>query len=247
MTQRSFNRKNDALRPISLEPGVNRYAEGSCLVSFGYTKIICTASVEDRVPPFLRGRGKGWVTAEYSMLPRATDVRTKRERDKTSSRSVEIQRLIGRSLRMTVNMNAIGERTITLDCDVLQADGGTRTAAITGAYVALAMAIRSLQKRGIFSREPKKEPLIETVGAVSVGVHNERALLDLDFKEDSSCCVDMNLVMTGEGKFVELQGTAEGKAFDGEALQEMLSLGKKGIQEINELQQRAIDKSLKMI
>ena len=243
MNPRSFNRKNDALRPITLEPGVNKYAEGSCLANFGYTKIMCTASIEDKVPPFLRGKRRGWVTAEYAMLPRATDIRTKRERDKMSARSAEIQRLIGRSLRTTVNMNSIGERTIILDCDVMQADGGTRTASVTGAYIALAMAIRNFQKRGIFS----KDPLTGGVAAVSVGIREGQALLDLDFEEDSSCCVDMNLVMTGEGKFVEMQGTAEKQAFSEEELQSMITLGKKGIQEIQELQKKSVEKFLRMI
>lgn len=231
------------MRPVTLEVGVNMYAEGSCLVSFGNTRVICTATVEKTVPPFLKGTGKGWITAEYSMLPRATDSRVRRERDKASGRTAEIQRLIGRSLRPTVDFKLLGERTIILDCDVIQADGGTRTASITGAYVAMAIAIRKLQAAGEIPGQ--NDPLKDSVAAVSVGMSENAHLLDLDFKEDSACGVDMNIVMTGSGKFVEVQGTAEAEPFNDGDLHSLTQLGRKGILQLTKLQHAAIERALK--
>src|SRR3990167_579811 len=219
---RSFDRKPDELRPVTLEVGVNMHAEGSCLVSYGFTRVLCTATVEKTVPPFLKNSGKGGVTAEYSMLPRATDTRMRRERDKPAGRTAEIQRLIGRSLRPAVDYKLLGERTIILYCDVLQADGGTRTASITGAYVALAIAIRKLQASGDIPGQV--DPLKDSVAAVSVGVNRGVRLLDLDFREASACDVDMNIVMTGTGKFVEVQGTAEAEPFNDSDLHSMTQL-----------------------
>ncbi|TWR13583.1 ribonuclease PH, partial [Xanthomonas vasicola] len=208
---RPSGRTADQLRPVRIERAFTRHAEGSVLVSFGDTRVLCTASVENRVPNFLRGKGEGWVTAEYGMLPRSTHTRSDREaaRGKQGGRTLEIQRLIGRALRACVDRNALGERTITLDCDVLQADGGTRTAAITGAYVALADAVNLLLKRG----DIKKHPLIGAVAAVSMGIYRGEPVLDLDYPEDSDCDTDMNVVMNDGGGFIELQGTAEGHAF----------------------------------
>jgi len=240
---RSFNRQLNELRPITLEVGVNRYAEGSCLASFGHTKVLCTATVERNVPPFLKGKGQGWLTAEYSLLPRSTDVRVKRERDKVGGRTAEIQRLIGRGLRAAINFRLTGEQTIILDCDVLQADGGTRTASITGAYVALAIAIGRLRKSG----ELQADPLIDAVAAVSVGICNGQHVLDLDYKEDSTSEVDMNIVMTGDGKFVEVQGTAESKAFSSEDLTKLTDLASKGITKLLDFQRTAIQQGLKMV
>ena len=213
-------------------------AEGSALIEVGNTKVICTASVEDRVPPFLRNQGKGWVTAEYSMLPRATSTRTQRESGTrgVSGRTQEIQRLIGRSLRAVVEMQALGERTITLDCDVIQADGGTRTASITGAYVALLLACQKLLKDGVL----KRNPIVQEVAAVSVGIVENTPLLDLCYVEDSSAEVDMNIVCTGTGKFIEVQGTAEKQAFSREQMNEMMLLAEKGIQQLMMFQRYAI-------
>ncbi len=226
------------LRTVTLETGVTRYAEGSCLASFGHTRVLVTASLEEGVPPFLRGRGQGWVTAEYGMLPRATHTRSDREaaRGKQGGRTLEIQRLIGRSLRACVDRGALGERTITLDCDVLQADGGTRTAAITGAYVALVDAVRWLQQR----REIAKDPVFGAVAAVSVGVYRGVPVLDLDYAEDSDCDTDMNVVMNDGGGFIELQGTAEGHAFRREELDDLLTLAGKGIGELLAAQRLAL-------
>lgn len=207
--QRSFERSPADLRPVTFEVAVNRYAEGSCLVSFGYTKVLCTASVEKGVPPFMKGKGEGWVTAEYSMLPRSTHTRSKRERDKVGGRTQEIQRLIGRALRTAVDFKKLGEQTIMLDCDVIQADGGTRTASICGAYVALALAIGKMRKDGLVAADP----LVNAVSAISVGMKDGVHLIDLDYVEDSGCDVDMNIVLTGEGGLVEVQGTAEKKLF----------------------------------
>lgn len=213
-------------------------AEGSAFIEVGNTKVICTASVEDRVPPFLRNQGKGWVTAEYSMLPRATNTRTQREVGTrgVSGRTQEIQRLIGRSLRAVVDMSALGERTITLDCDVIQADGGTRTASITGAYVALLLACQKLQKDSVI----KRSPIIQEVAAVSVGIVEGTALLDLCYVEDSGAEVDMNIVCTGAGKFIEIQGTAEKQAFSRDQMNEMLALAEKGIQQLMMFQRYAV-------
>ncbi|WP_349811708.1 ribonuclease PH [Xanthomonas dyei] len=235
---RPSGRMADQLRPVRIERSFTRHAEGSVLVSFGDTRVLCTASVENRVPNFLRGKGEGWVTAEYGMLPRSTHTRSDREaaRGKQGGRTLEIQRLIGRALRACVDRNALGERTITLDCDVLQADGGTRTAAITGAYVALADAMNLLLKRG----DIKKHPLIGAVAAVSVGIYRGEPVLDLDYPEDSDCDTDMNVVMNDGGGFIELQGTAEGHAFRRDELNALLALAEKGMGELFALQRAAL-------
>ncbi|WP_338334250.1 ribonuclease PH [Xanthomonas euvesicatoria] len=235
---RPSGRTADQLRPVRIERAFTRHAEGSVLVSFGDTRVLCTASVENRVPGFLRGKGEGWVTAEYGMLPRSTHTRSDREaaRGKQGGRTLEIQRLIGRALRACVDRNALGERTITLDCDVLQADGGTRTAAITGAYVALADAVNLLIKRG----DIKTHPLIGAVAAVSVGIYRGEPVLDLDYPEDSDCDTDMNVVMNDGGGFIELQGTAEGHAFRRDELNALLALAEKGMGELFALQRAAL-------
>ncbi len=235
---RPSGRKADELRNIRLQRRFTRHAEGSVLACFGDTQVLCTASVEERVPAFLRGKGEGWVTAEYGMLPRATTTRTTREAasGKQGGRTLEIQRLIGRALRAVVDRRALGERTITLDCDVLQADGGTRTAAITGAYVALVDALRELRGRNVLANDP----IHGAVAAVSVGVYRGVAVLDLDYPEDSSCDTDMNVVMNDGGGFIELQGTAEGHAFRRDELDALLALAAKGIAELIELQRRAL-------
>ncbi len=231
-------RQADQLRTVSIERGFTRHAEGSVLVSFGDTRVLCTASIENRVPAFLRGKGEGWVTAEYGMLPRSTHTRSDREaaRGKQGGRTLEIQRLIGRTLRACIDRNALGERTITLDCDVLQADGGTRTAAITGAYVALVDAVNTLLKRG----EIKRNPIFGAVAAISVGVYKGMPVLDLDYAEDSDCDTDMNVVMNDGGGFIELQGTAEGHAFRRDELDALLALAEKGIGELLAAQQQAL-------
>jgi ribonuclease PH len=232
------NRPADALRPIRFTRGFTRHAEGSVLVEFGQTRVLCTASVEEKVPPFLKGKGSGWVTAEYGMLPRATHTRGRREaaEGKQSGRTQEIQRLVGRSLRAVTDLAALGERQVTLDCDVLQADGGTRCASITGALVALADAIRFLKDRGLVAGEP----LRDHVAAVSVGLVAGEARLDLDYEEDSGGDTDMNVVMTGSGGFVEIQGTAEGEPFTREQMDRLLALAAKGIGELVEAQRRAL-------
>jgi ribonuclease PH len=231
---RNDGRQSDALRPVTITTNVNKYAEGSALISMGDTRVLCTASVEERVPPFLRDTGTGWVTAEYSMLPRATATRSVREaaRGRLGGRTQEIQRLIGRSLRSVVELPRLGERTIYLDCDVLQADGGTRTAAITGAYVALYLAIQQLLRDQV--------PLKDFVAAVSVGMIDGTPYLDLDYHEDSSSEVDMNIVMTGSGQLVEVQGTAEGEPFSQDHLLQMLTLARQGIARLVEFQQAAL-------
>jgi len=237
---RPDGRMPDQLRPVSITRGYTRHAEGSVLVAFGGTRVLCTASVENRVPGFLRGKGEGWVTAEYGMLPRATHTRSDREaaRGKQGGRTLEIQRLIGRALRACVDRNALGERTITLDCDVLQADGGTRTAAITGAYVALIDAVRWLQAR----KEISKDPIHGAVAAVSVGVYRGLPVLDLDYAEDSTCDTDMNVVMNDGGGFIELQGTAEGHAFRRDEMDALLVLAEKGISELLAAQREALER-----
>ena len=237
-TQRPSGRAPDALRPISIERGFTRHAEGSVLVSFGDTRVLCTATVENRVPGFLRGKGEGWITAEYGMLPRATHSRSDREavRGKQGGRTLEIQRLIGRSLRACVDRGALGERTVTLDCDVLQADGGTRTAAITGAYVALVDAMRVLKQRG----DIKRDPIHGAIAAISVGIFRGLPVLDLDYAEDVDCDTDMNVVMNDGGGFIEVQGTAEGHAFRREELDVLLGLADKGISELIALQRQAL-------
>ncbi|MCR6662986.1 MAG: ribonuclease PH [Luteimonas sp.] len=235
---RPSGRAPDQLRDVRIERGFTRHAEGSVLVSFGETRVLCTASIENKVPGFLRGKGEGWVTAEYGMLPRATHTRSDREasRGKQGGRTLEIQRLIGRTLRACVDRGALGERTITLDCDVLQADGGTRTAAITGAYVALVDAVRVLQSRG----ELKRDPVFGAVAAVSVGVYRGVPVLDLDYAEDSDCDTDMNIVMNDGGGFIELQGTAEGHAFRRDELDALLGLAESGIAILFDKQREAL-------
>ncbi|MDO5686229.1 MAG: ribonuclease PH [Neisseria sp.] len=232
------DRAPDALRIIRITPDYLPTAEGSALVEFGHTKVICTASVDEHVPPFLRGKGQGWVTAEYGMLPRSTGSRMKREAaaGKQGGRTVEIQRLIGRSLRAAVDLELLGERQIILDCDVIQADGGTRTAAITGAFVALSLAIRGLRQAGSL----ESNPLLTQVAAVSVGVVQGVPLLDLNYAEDSGCDSDLNLVMSSDGKIIEIQGTAEGARFDHHELVQLLALGEKGIRELFVYQQAAL-------
>ncbi|MBV9890805.1 MAG: ribonuclease PH [Rhizobacter sp.] len=236
--QRSRGRAHDALRPVSIVRGFTRHAEGSVLVSFGDTRVLCTASVDEKVPPHKRGSGEGWVTAEYGMLPRSTHTRSDREaaRGKQSGRTQEIQRLIGRSLRCVFDLGTLGERTIALDCDVLQADGGTRTAAITGAFVAAHDAVSWLLAQGRIERSP----IHDFVAAVSVGIVNGTPLLDLEYVEDSACDTDMNVVMTGAGGFVELQGTAEGATFSRVEMDALLALAAKGIGELVLAQRAAL-------
>ncbi len=232
-------RQTDELRPISFQRNFTRYAEGSVLVSCGETKVLCNASVEERVPPFMRGEGRGWVTAEYSMLPRATHSRSIREaaKGKVSGRTQEIQRLIGRSLRAVTDLEAMGEISVQIDCDVLQADGGTRTASITGAYVALYDAFSGLVEKGVL----KKMPLKDSVAAISVGIVKQQPLLDLNYGEDSKADVDMNFVITGNGRFVEVQGTAEEEPFSQEELDSMRDLALKGCSDLTLMQNQALD------
>jgi ribonuclease PH len=239
---RPSGRAPDQLRKISLEPGFSRHAEGSCLVKFGDTHVLCTASVDEKVPPWMRNTQRGWVTAEYGMLPRSTHTRTDREaaRGKQSGRTQEIQRLIGRSLRAVVSLPAMGERQINIDCDVLQADGGTRTASITGAYVAACDAVQGLIAAGKLAESPIKD----AVAAISVGIVQGFPLLDLEYTEDSACDTDMNVVMTGAGHFVEVQGTAEGAAFTRVEMDALLALADKGIRELIGLQQQALHQPL---
>lgn len=235
---RTDGRAPDELRPVCITPGYLPYAEGSVLIEMGNTRVVCAASLEDRVPPFLRNSGQGWLTAEYAMLPRATQTRTAREigRGGASGRTHEIQRLIGRSLRAIADMKVLGERTITIDCDVLQADGGTRTAAITGSYVALALASNHLIKAGKITRSLTTDE----VAAVSVGIVDNTPLLDLKYDEDSRAEVDMNVVCTGDGRFIELQGTAEREPFSRVQMDEMVALGTRGIEELVAIQRRII-------
>jgi ribonuclease PH len=237
---RSFGRSNDALRNITFDLDYTRYAEGSVLCSFGHTKVLCNASVEDSVPSFLFGKKKGWVTAEYSLLPRATHTRTRREasQGKQGGRTLEIQRLIGRSLRGVVDLKKLGERTVHVDCDVLQADGGTRTASITGGYVALALAFNKMMKQGILH----EDPLVDRIAAVSAGIVGGTPMLDLDYPEDSNAEVDLNLVMTGTGNIVEIQGTGEERAYSLAELNKMIELASAGISTIFELQQQALER-----
>lgn len=238
MSVRATGRSHDELRPFSIEIGINRYAEGSCLVRAGQTQVLCLATVESRVPSFLYGRGEGWVTAEYAMLPRATAERTSRERagSRPAGRTYEIQRMIGRALRAVVDRKQIGERTITVDCDVLQADGGTRCASITGGFVALALAIDGLGgERGFRGR-----PLLDTVAAVSCGIVAGEALLDLAYEEDSAAEVDFNVVRTGGKRYVELQGTAEQSPFARRRLDELLDLADRGLDRLDEIQREAL-------
>jgi ribonuclease PH len=240
--QRSRGRAPDALRPLRITRGFTRHAEGSVLIEFGDTRVLCTASVEERVPPHKKGSGEGWVTAEYGMLPRATHTRSDREaaRGKQSGRTQEIQRLIGRSLRAVFDLRALGERTITLDCDVLQADGGTRTAAITGAYVAAHDAVSVLLAEGRIAASP----ILGPVAAVSVGIVDGTPLLDLEYVEDAACDTDMNVVMTGTGGFVEVQGTAEGVPFSRAEMDALLELAAQGIAQLVQAQQAALAQPL---
>jgi ribonuclease PH len=235
---RPDGRRARELRSVEITPNYLRHAEGSALIACGATRVLCAASVQDSVPPFLRNSGRGWVTAEYGMLPRSTHTRSDREaaRGKIGGRTQEIQRLIGRSLRAVVDMTALGERTIVIDCDVIEADGGTRTASITGAYVALALAVQRLQRAGVLTTSP----LLDHVAAVSVGIVDKRLCLDLAYEEDSKAEVDMNVVMTGKGKFIEVQGTAEGKPFTATQLEAMTALATEGIATLVGLQKRVL-------
>ncbi|GAB3024946.1 MULTISPECIES: ribonuclease PH [Oleiagrimonas] len=237
-THRPSGRQPDQLRQVEIQRHYTKHAEGSVLVAFGDTRVLCTASIEERVPAWLRGKGEGWITAEYGMLPRSTGSRMAREaaRGKQSGRTQEIQRLIGRSLRACVNRQALGERVVTLDCDVLQADGGTRTAAITGAYVALVDAVNVLMKR----EKLKRNPIVGAVAAVSVGIYQGSPVLDLDYAEDSSCDTDMNVVMNDGGGFIEVQGTAEGHAFRRDEMDALLGLAEKGVGELVAAQRAAL-------
>src|SRR5579859_2523813 len=235
---RPSQRLADVLRPVTLETGVNRYAEGSCLVSFGHTRVLVTASLEEGVPPFLRGRGQGWVTAEYGMLPRATHTRGRREaaQGKQSGRTQEIQRLIGRSMRAVVDLKALGERQITLDCDVVQADGGTRTAAVTGGWVALKLATRWLLEEGVIA----SDPILDHVAAISCGVFEGTPVLDLDYEEDSNAEADANFVLTGSGDIVEIQATGEKRGFSRAEFEELFTLARDGIARLVEMQAAAV-------
>ncbi len=233
---RDDGRSLSEYRPITLTRSYARYAEGSCLVQVGETHVLCTASVEDKVPPFLKGQGQGWLTAEYAMLPRATHTRSQRDTGKPNGRTIEIQRLVGRSLRSVVELNALGERTITLDCDVLQADGGTRTAAISGAFVALVEALAWMKGKNHI----KTLPFTEWVAAVSVGVVKGEERLDLAYEEDSQASVDMNIVMTDTGRYIEVQGTAEGAPFDRERMNRLLDLAHGGVRQMLAKQREAL-------
>lgn len=236
---RPSGRALDQLRQIQFTKNFTKHAEGSVLVEFGDTKVICNATIEKKVPPFLRGKSQGWLTAEYGMLPRSTDSRMRREASagKQGGRTIEIQRLIGRSLRAAVDLAALGERTILVDCDVIQADGGTRTASITGGFVAMSLAIQSLLEQGLL----EVNPILRAVGSVSVGVYQGHPVLDLDYAEDSTAETDMNLVMTEQGDFIEVQGTAEAAPFSMAEMNAMLGLGQKGIQELIALQKKCLE------
>ena len=236
--QRPSGRRHDELRPVRLTRNYTKHAEGAVLVEFGDTKVICTASVDEKVPPFLKGKGQGWMTAEYGMLPRSTNTRSDREaaRGKQSGRTQEIQRLIGRALRAVVDLSGLGERTVQIDCDVIQADGGTRTASITGAYVAVHDAVSHLLAEGAI----QTSPIRDAVAAVSVGMHEGVPVLDLDYLEDSTCDTDMNVVMTGSGGIVEVQGTAEGEPFSRGELDALLALAQAGIADLVNLQKAAL-------
>ncbi len=236
MERRPKSRQPFELRPVSIQTQVNRYAEGSALIQMGNTHVLCTASVEESVPKWLEKKGKGWVTAEYSMLPRSTHTRSKRDREKVSGRTQEIQRLIGRALRAMVDLEALGERSILVDCDVLQADGGTRTASINGACIAVAMAIRGLVTQGKVS--PKA--MLTTVSAVSLGLHSGKVFVDLDYEEDSTCEVDMNFVMTGDGGLIEVQGTAERNPFSTTQLQELITNAQRACAEMTNIQKEIL-------
>ena len=233
---RADGRKPDQLRKVAVTKNYLKHAEGSCLIAFGDTKVVCSASVEEGVPPFLKGKGQGWVTAEYGMLPRSCTQRINREKGGGSGRTQEIQRLVGRSLRAIVDMKKLGERTVKIDCDVIQGDGGTRTASITGGYIALVMALKKIKKAGLIMAWP----VTEQVAAISVGMKDGKALLDLNYVEDSGADVDMNIVMVGSGKFVEVQGTAEQQAFSKKDMDAMLRLAQKGILELFLMQNKVL-------
>lgn len=231
-------RLNDKMRLVKITPDYLKYAEGSCLIELGQTKVICTASVDTKVPPHLKDTGTGWITAEYAMLPRSTGTRNPRERNKLSGRTFEIQRLIGRALRAVVDLKKIGERTIVVDCDVIQADGGTRVASITGAYVAVVKALSFMKSQQYF----REIPLKNQVAAVSVGIVNDEMLLDLCYEEDSQAAVDFNIVATDDGRFIEVQGTGENGTFSKEQLDKLLFLGQKGLSELIQIQQETLNK-----
>ena len=235
---RTSQRKNNELRSIEIIKNYTKHAEGSVLIKFGDTHVVCTASVEENVPSFLKGKNQGWITAEYGMLPRSTSTRMVREaaKGKQSGRTQEIQRLIGRSLRSIIDLKKLGEITIQIDCDVIQADGGTRTASITGAYIALNDAIQNIIKKGII----KDSPIIDSVAAISLGIKDSNILLDLDYLEDSTCDTDMNIVMTGSGKFIEIQGTAEKKAFTHDEMNNLIDIAKQGIKQLTDIQNSLI-------
>ena len=235
---RSYQRQKNGLRPIEFIRNFTKYAEGSVLIKCGDTHVLCTSSIEESVPSFLKGKGQGWVTAEYGMLPRSTTSRMAREaaRGKQSGRTQEIQRLIGRSLRAVIDLKKLGERTIHVDCDVIQADGGTRTASISGAYIAIYDAIQTL----IDSKKISTSPIIDSIAAISIGIKNGEVFLDLDYEEDSSCDTDMNIVMTGNGKFVEIQGTAEGEAFSRKEMDDLINMAESGIKLITQKQIEAV-------
>ena len=224
------------LRKVKVTKDYVKHAEGSCLIEFGETRVICTASVEENVPPFLRNKGAGWVTAEYGMLPRSCETRLRRDKAANSGRTQEIQRLIGRSLRGVTDLDKLGERTVKIDCDVIQADGGTRTASITGGFIALALALKKIKKQGVIG----EIPLTDFVAAVSVGAYKEELMIDLNYVEDSNADMDMNVVMVGSGKFIEVQGTAEGKPFSKTELDKLLDLAKKGIKSLVEIQKKYV-------
>jgi ribonuclease PH len=229
-------RQSDQLRPIKVTRDFNKHAEGSCLIEFGDTRVICMASIEESVPPFLKGSGQGWITSEYGMLPRSTNTRMNREKTLTSGRTLEIQRLIGRSLRSVVDMSLLGERTLKIDCDVIQADGGTRTASITGGFIALSLALAKAKRNGVI----RQIPLNDCVAAVSVGIFKGDMILDLNYEEDSKADMDMNVVMVGKGDFVEVQGTAEGKPFAKKQLDALLDIAQKGIKELMDIQKKEL-------
>jgi len=234
--ERSDGRQAGELRKIKVTKDYTKHAEGACLIEFGETRVVCTASIEDTVPPFLRNSGRGWVTAEYGMLPRSTTTRIRRDKAANSGRTQEIQRLIGRSLRGVVNLDKLGERTVKVDCDVIQADGGTRTAAITGGFIALVLALKKIKKGG----EIDTVPISDYVAAISVGIYNNKSLLDLNYIEDSNADMDMNVVMVGNGKFIEVQGTAERCAFSKTEMDKLLDLAKKGIHELIAIQKKCV-------
>jgi ribonuclease PH len=238
---RPSQRAPDELRPVRITRNYTKHAEGSVLVEFGDTRVLCNATIEERIPQFLKGKGEGWVTAEYGMLPRSTNSRMGREaaRGRQGGRTMEIQRLIGRSLRAVMDMKALGERSITIDCDVIQADGGTRTASITGGFVALAQAVQKLRSDGLI----KQDPLTGSVASVSVGIYKGAPILDLDYAEDSNAETDMNVVMTDSGLFIEVQGTAEGHPFSEDEMQQMLGLARKGITELCDRQKAVLEAS----